>query len=155
MNNDAKLGRRVPDEPADVRFGAEPQLTAVGKAGGQRLGDEQACSAEAGGHDRCLVKERPRVENLEDIRIGMTYRIAAGGAEERQDLAELASPAAVERLEQSPVAACRQRQLVIWQPGRPIATEGTYSQVLIDDEHSSARRLSRQRCRPRGAGRTR
>ena len=71
MDGNSELGRGAGDESPDVVLGAEPQLGAVGDTGRKGLGDQPAGAAIASGDGRGVVEQRPGVEDLEDLWVGM------------------------------------------------------------------------------------
>jgi hypothetical protein len=111
------------EEAADVGLGPEPQLAAMGEASGHRLGGEQAGATETGGEDCCLVEQGAGVEDLEHFGMGPTDGADDVGWGTREQLGQLAPSAAVEGLEEPPVPAGGERQVVVGQPGRPLSAQ--------------------------------
>jgi hypothetical protein len=93
----------------------------VGEAGGHRLRGEQSGATETGGEDCCLVEQWAGVEDLEHFGMGPTDRADDVGRGTREQLGQLAAPGAVEGLEEPPVPARGERQVVVGQPGRPLS----------------------------------
>jgi hypothetical protein len=84
MNSDAELVGSPAEEVAHIAGSAEPKLAAVGEACRKCLGDEQPGPPEAGGEDRCLVKNRAGIEDLEHLRVRVANPVTASRAEASQ-----------------------------------------------------------------------
>ncbi|MGH9111865.1 MAG: hypothetical protein ACRDZN_06155 [Acidimicrobiales bacterium] len=78
MDGDVEVGGDVGEAVADVSFGAEPELVAVGEARGEGLDDEQPAGAVAGADGGGLVEQRAGVEDLEDLGVRIAWRSGSG-----------------------------------------------------------------------------
>jgi len=80
-----RVGGGVGEDTADVAVDPEPQAPTVGQRRGQGLGDEQA-AAVAGGEPRRVIEEGPRVEDLEDLGVGVAHHAEILDREQPQAL---------------------------------------------------------------------
>jgi hypothetical protein len=136
VDGHAEILGRSGEEAADVGVGSEPKGPAMDKAGDESLCHKQA-AAIAGGQGGRLVEERPRVEDLEHLRVRMPHDRQVAPGESGEALRELTTARSVDPLEESPVATGGQGQVVVvgkavW----PVPAEDSQRQVLVEDDHA-------------------
>ncbi len=90
-----------------------------------------------------FVEQRASVQEGEDLRVGVPYAVTPGWAQRRKYAGQLAALTTVESLQQTPVVACGQGELVIGKLEGPVASHNPRREIFVHDDHDGT--LSRLR----------
>ena len=108
------------------------------EAGDEGFGHEQA-AAVAGRQGGGLVEEGAGVEDLEQLGVGVPDDLEVTPGKGGETLGKLAATGCVNSLEETPVAARGESQVVVvGQALRPVSAKHAKSQVFVDDDQAGA-----------------
>ena|SRR5487761_1938996 len=99
MDRDVEVQCDLGESNADIALSAEPQAPPILQPGSHGLRDEQARVSVVRSDNRGIVKQGPKVEDLQDIRIRLAQHISIGNGQLGEDLGKLALAGCVQSLQ--------------------------------------------------------